>query len=159
MRVRITEARRALRLPRVALAEALGISDRQMSRYESGAAPITLDRLAEIAAELDVPTRELLTFDPPTSDDVSPAGANRWRVETTAVGAIMPVGSLIAELARSPVAGDVVLVEAATEDQPTRLLLRQFLPPGLLVTNSGCGEQASHYVGDLMQIRAVATIA
>lgn len=159
---RIIEVRRMMKVTRRRLAAHLGVVDRTLQRWEEGTVPITLEHLQEIARYLSVPVTRLLVQTPSSLEhDVAPVtdmpgveGFNdilaatdsvAFRVLTPVVAAVddrLSVGRTIfvsvsdARIAARK-AGDVLLieVEAAGAIQPVRLL-RQFLPPALLVSNT-----------------------
>ncbi|MBE8614294.1 hypothetical protein CYG68_18140 [Morganella morganii] len=58
---RIKEARKSRRIPGKQLAQRIGVSQQQLSRYESGGTPLTLDMVFFIAHVLDISVSELLS--------------------------------------------------------------------------------------------------
>jgi len=60
MKVRIKETRRCAGITQVALAEAIGVDQSQISRMERGISPVTVAHLAAIATTLKVPVSKLL---------------------------------------------------------------------------------------------------
>lgn len=159
---RIREIRKLMKVARRRLAARLGVADRTLQRWEEGETPITLDRLEEIARALDVPFSRLIVqgLGDMTEDDVAPVADMPgvegigdmlaatdvvvYRVLTPAVAAVdarlSPGRTIFVSVSDARLAarkaGDVLLVEAAFGATRDLLLLRQFLPPALLVSNT-----------------------
>ena len=67
---KIRERRKAYDIPMRALADAVGVSQQQLSRYESGATPVAASRLLEIAYQLQAPVGWFLIARDETSLEV-----------------------------------------------------------------------------------------
>ncbi len=66
---RIKQRRRELRISQEELAEKLDLSHQQIHKYESGATPITIQRLHEFAVHLDTTTEFFLRGAKPDKTD------------------------------------------------------------------------------------------
>ena len=169
---RVAELRKLQGMSQEELGIGIGRNKWFIGRLESGAQDLDLTTANEIAKKLRVDVGDVLAvttsassepgigfsedvspFKPGPSDRISsPAGPNRflYAVETDAcANAGIAKGDIIeidldAKAVRRVQMGDVVvaLYHPPGEPQSAKELLRQFLPPTLLVTNAPRGENA-----------------
>lgn len=150
---RVKFLRDKLGLTQEQLAERMGVKQATISRYESGRLPRgkELNMLAEalnvrvadlIEAVLAVDLKnELVPVEVILSASLVKVGFSAYRVTSDSVSRVgikendvVLVGGT-RELLSSLTAGDIVAVEATTDDDEKVWVIRQFLPPNLVTTN------------------------
>jgi transcriptional regulator with XRE-family HTH domain len=154
---------RQLRLERgfslTELAQKVGISDSHMSRVEAGARGLHLSKMDALARALGVPVAEILSsqtlgylpdlapYTPPRGSAIERALTSTTQKMFKALSGVMSElgiaegDPLIAEMESKPLkelrTGDVVVAEIIPHGtKESVLLLRQYIGPNLLVTNS-----------------------
>lgn len=153
---RIREIRLARGLTESELARRVGTSQPQIRRLEAGQRRLTEEWMRRIAKALDVRPADLLATvtaadfqnelapclsDDPVYQQLAGLGFSAHKVlaDSVASAGIAQGDTII--LTRTPqrlerlMGGDIVAVQATLPDGARVLLLRQYLPPGLLTTN------------------------
>ena len=156
---RIAEIRRSKGLSQRALAEALHVSPGYISRLEAGHRGAQLDTLYAVAAALGVPVTDLFTHQSmeylPDLEPYAPPGGSKlaqslrsgsekmFKALTNAVSEVgFAKGDLffveMCEPATSELCSNDIVVAEIIPSPPKKpvLLLRQFISPHLLITNS-----------------------
>lgn len=153
---RIREIREAAGLSAKQLGEMVGTSGNQITRLETGERRLTVEWMTRIAEALRVTPADLISranlaemsdeVESQADDAVSKAialkGLRLYRVlgrNVVRVG-VIPGETITVDMSDAAVHGlkglEVVLVEAGTPQQK-KLILRQFVPPDMLITNRG----------------------
>lgn len=161
MQNRIKELRRERNISQTALGDKIGLAKWDISRYETGETPLRLDVAHRISEALGVPLSEVLGIDDRRgfTEDAAPyiaakgdplaklaASFNQslYLVKTAALDelGIKQGDAILIDISAEAVAAlkplDAVIVQIYDKIELTKAttLLRQFIPPHLLVTNS-----------------------
>lgn len=153
---RIREIREAAGLSAKQLGEMVGTSGNQITRLETGERRLTVEWMTRIAEALRVTPADLISranlaemsdeveshADDAVSKAIALKGLRLYRVlgrNVVRVG-VIPGETITVDMSDAAVHGlkglEVVLVEAGTPQQK-KLILRQFVPPDMLITNRG----------------------
>jgi transcriptional regulator with XRE-family HTH domain len=173
---RIRELRERLGLTQQELADLMGVNKKDVSRYETGFSTLNIEWMQRFAKALRVHPQDLLNFVAMSAnaDEVvaltpEEVGITHAALKARGIAGYRVVGDAVAEAGLA--AGTIIFVDTTQTDPEafaagilvlatinSHLVLRQYMPPRKLITNSASVDVVARLDDPNVQIAIVGTV-